>query len=89
MLRLESDNRNQGTWRMMLVRCGIENWIGRTRSDKHSAVQNRMRESDRDKTCVCVAQIQLPNHVSIHRIPVVVDMCLTVETATNVERTGP
>jgi hypothetical protein len=89
MLRLESDDRKQGTWRMMLVRCGIENWIGRTRSDKHSAVQNRMCESARSKSCVCATKIQLPNHVSVHRIPVVVDMYLTVETATNVERTGP
>jgi hypothetical protein len=72
----------------MLVRFGIENWLGKQgRSEGHSTVWDRVHGFARNKKCVGAAKIQLPYHVSVHRITVVVDMCLTVETA-RVERTG-
>lgn len=88
MLRLESDNRSQGTSRMVLVCYEIENRSGRLRDKRDSTAQNRAREFARNKIYVWTGKLQLPMHVSVHRIAVVVDVCLTVATA-NVEKTRP
>jgi hypothetical protein len=72
-------------WFVVGLRIGREE---QERSEGHSTVWDRVHGFARNKKCVGAAKIQLPYHVSVHRIAVVVDMCLTVETA-RVERTGP